>query len=157
MSSGNDYRFKKGTRSAATIMGVLLTVLIITIPFAIYFFLRKNSANVTFDEGGEGLSVKGLGLTTSRWEFAELERIGMLNIRVVGGGIGGSIGRKLNGGEVAMNFVAITRGGKKLKFMVSRFEGTEAIIGRVVEATGLPLETVSMGAFGPKWPEAAPA
>ena len=85
--------------------------------------------------------------------LAEIERLGLLEVRMVGGGLGGALARQMNGGDVAVNLMAITRAGKKLKFVLSRYEKHEELMTRVVVATGLTPETLSMGLMGPKWPE----
>lgn len=138
--------FKSSVVKWCTALGIMLTILVVTIPVAIYFFLKRGGA-VTVDDSG--MTVKGLGLSPQRWDFNDLQRIGLLNIQV-----DAAFGQGINGGRVAKNLCAITKGGKKLKFMVSRFENDDALIELVASKTGLTLEALAMGMNGPKWPNA---
>ncbi|MCA9521070.1 MAG: hypothetical protein KC609_08860 [Myxococcales bacterium] len=151
MAQQDEYPFKASVRKAAVIFGVLLLVLVLPIPMAIYFFVKRGKGRVVVGENG--LEVHGFGLWPGRWTFAEIERLGLLEVRMVGGGLGGALARQMNGGDVAVNLMAITRAGKKLKFVLSRYEKHEELMTRVVVATGLTPETLSMGLMGPKWPE----
>jgi len=151
MAQTNEYRFTDQVRSGCTIFAVLLGVLVLTIPVSIYFILKRNSGRLTIDD--RGLDVAGLGLTQARWNFDDIERLGLYSVTLGGGGIGGGIARKMSGGRTAVNLLAKTRSGKTLKFMASRFERSQEIIDRVAAATGKPLETVSQGMTGLKWPK----
>ncbi|MFN3200945.1 MAG: hypothetical protein ACE366_21270 [Bradymonadia bacterium] len=140
----NAYSFKKGVTKWATALGIMLLILVITIPVGI-FFLVKRSGRLEID--AKGMTIRGFGLTASRWDFNDLARIGLLEIQV-----DAPFGQAINGGHVARNLCAVTKGGKKLKFMVSRFEETDAIIAAVISNTELSLERLSMGMNGAKWP-----
>lgn len=144
----NSYSFAPQVKSAIVIFAVLLCVLVVTIPGAVYLLVKRSSARLEVSD--EGLEVSGLG-GRQRWKFAELERIGLLSIQVTGGGTGAGLGHKINGGSPAVNLCARTKKGKTRKFMISRFENYEEILGRIEQASGLRLERVGMGAFGPKW------
>lgn len=146
VESQDEYRFSRGVRGALLFAAIVMLVLVVTLPLGIYFLIRRSRARLRFDEGG--FTVTGLGLA-QRWSYGELDRIGVLSIELAGGGPLVA----LNGGSVAVNLCALTRRGKKLKFMLSRFEAHEQILERIVSAAGLPLENVSMGAMGPSWPE----
>lgn len=142
----NSYPFKGSVVKWCTALAIMLTILVVTIPVAVYFFLKRNGA-VTVDDSG--MTVKGLGLSAQRWDFNDLQRVGLLSIQV-----NAPFGQGINGGVVAKNLCAITRGGKKLKFMASRFEKDDELIALVSTRTGLPIEALGMGMNGPKWPDA---
>lgn len=146
----NHYGFSRSVRGALLFSAIVMMLLVLTIPVGIYFLLRRRSAKLSFHKGG--FTVQGLG-STQRWQYAELERIGLLSVEINGAGPLVA----LNGGRVAHNFCARTRAGKKLKFVISRFASYEEVLQRVEQESGLPLESVGMGAFGPSWPERSTA
>lgn len=141
------YRFAKPVSTMMTVAAVCFCLLVVTIPVGVYFAVRARKARLQFDD--TGFTVVGLGRTT-RWEFAELDRIGTLTVEVIGGGPLANI----NGGAHAVNLFAKTKGGKTLRFMLSRFEAWEEILGRVQAGTNLPIETLRRGVvWGPNWPK----
>lgn len=140
------YAYSPGVKSTFTFASVLLAVLVVTLPIAVWFFVRSRGAKLVRDE--HGFTVSGMGLT-QRWDFAEIERLGTLTVEIVGGGPL----VKLNGGATAVNLVGRTKDGKTRKFMLSRFERWEEILDHVQQATGLPVEPVRPGVIGPAWPD----
>ena len=133
-------------------MAFLLGILIITIPFSIWFLTKARNGKLVFDEGG--ITVFGLGLSKSQWLWADIERIGTLERRLPSAGIGGVIAAKMSGGNVALNVCAAKKSGKTRFFMVSRYQDYQEIVERITKASGLPLETVTQGLGGPKFPTA---
>ncbi len=148
-----EYPFAKGVKSGCKIMAILLALLIITIPFAIWFWLKAKNGKLVFGEGG--ITIFGLGLSKSEWRWAEIERIGTLERRLPSAGIGGAIAAKMSGGKVALNLCTVQKNGKKRFFMVSRYENYQEIVERIANDSGLTLETVTQGLGGPKFPKAA--
>jgi hypothetical protein len=147
--SGNCYTFSAPVRRIFVFASVLFAVLIITLPVAIYFFVKSRKARIDFDR--RGFTVRALGPGSQRWDYDNLARLGTLSIHVVGGGPL----VKLNGGAVAVNLIAKNHAGKTRKFMLSRFDRWQEILERASRESGLPIETVSQGAMGPAWPKAA--
>lgn len=145
----NSYSFAPQVKSAIVIFAVLLCVLVVTIPGAIYLLVKRSSAKLELSD--DGLEVSGLG-GRQRWKFDDLERIGLLSIHVTGGGASAGLGHRINGGSPAVNLCGRTKKGKTRKFMISRFENYEEILAEIERTSGLRLEQVGMGAFGPKWP-----
>ncbi len=142
------YSYSKSVTTMFVVAAVLCVLLVITIPVAIFFFIKSRSAALVLDD--RGFTVSGLG-STRRWNFDELERLGTLTAHVIGGGPFVN----LNGGATAVNLVARTKAGENLKFMLSRFERWEEILRHVEHATGLPVEAVNSGLRGPAWPKKA--
>lgn len=143
------YTYSSSVQKTFVFAAVVLGLLVVTLPLAVYFLVKSRSAKLVLDDGG--LTVSGLG-GTARWDFADIERLGTLTVEVVGGGPLA----QLNGGPVAVNLVARTKSGKTHKFMLSRFERWEEILDRVQQATGLPVEAVSPGLVsGVAWPQSA--
>lgn len=149
----SEYPFSKGVKSGCKIMAILLAVLVITIPVSIWFWIKAKNGKLVFDDGG--ITVHGLGLSTSRWQWTDIERIGTLERRLPSAGIGGAIAAKMSGGKVALNLCAIDVKGKTRFFMVSRFEDYQEIVERITKESGKSLETVTQGLGGPKFPKAA--
>ncbi len=142
---GTSYRFAPQVRTVFAVTSVLCAILVVTLPIAIWWMLSSRTARLVFD--ATGMTVRGMG-GTQRWEFGELERLGILAIEIRGGGPLVAV----NGGATAMNLVGITRSGKTLKFMLSRFERWEEILAHVERSTKLPIESVRRGLVGVAWP-----
>jgi len=136
-----------GARGAYITVAVLLILLVITIPVSIWMFIRVSGASITI--GPDRLVVRGF--LTKTWMFADIRRLGVLQVPVAGGGIGGVIARKKCGGPTAYHLCRINAAGKKSHFMVSQYTRHNEIISRVAASVGLRIEDVKMGALGPKW------
>lgn len=144
------WKLHSGAKTALNIVGGLLVLLIVTIPFAIYVFVRTAGARVELT--GDQLIFKNL--LSKRWKLASLRRLGVLAMPMYARGIGGILARKKVGGDHAIHLCAIDERGKKMSMLVSMFERHQEIIQQVAARTGLPVEEVKSGAFGPKWPGA---
>lgn len=146
--TNDSYSYTKSWATTYTVAMVLCVALVITIPIAIFLFVKTRSAKIAFD--GSGFTVSGIG-PTRRWEFGALQRVGTMTVHVVGNPIFALI----NGGSTATHLLARTKEGKKLSCILSRFERSGEILERVQQATGLPLEPIKAGFTGPVWPEHA--
>jgi hypothetical protein len=146
---GREYAFGKSVKLGFRITAVLLGLLVLTLPLAIWFWLKAGKGRLQLTAGG--WTVHGLGLSAEEWSFAELQRIGTLRVRLPNKGLGGVLAKMTSGGDEAVNLCAITKDGKKKQFLVSRYENAEDIINHVAGATGLHVETVSQGLTGAKW------
>lgn len=151
MRNEAEYPFRESVRKASTVFSILVGVLVVGLPLMVYLLYKRSKAKVIVDDNG--LTVFGFSPGADRWEFAEIERIGLLTVRIVAGGLGGALARAMNGGDDAINLVARTRRGKTLKFVLSRYDKHEEILTRAVTGTRLTPETLSIGLWGPKWPE----
>jgi hypothetical protein len=147
------YPFHSGARSAHYVVGVLLCLLIITIPIGIWIMIAASRARVEVRQD----AVVARFLTTVRIPFAEVSRLGYLNVQIIARGIGGVLARKKVGGDVAVNLCVIDTRGKQRKFMVSMYENYQDVLQRVSWATQKPLEPLTVGLLAPKWPEAPAA
>src|SRR5262249_48273292 len=121
------FRLHPGARGALNVVGGLLILLVVTIPFAIWIFIRTAGAKIeiTADE----LLFKNL--VSKRWRLASLRRIGVLSVPVIARGIGGALARRKVGGNQAIHLCAIDDRGKKLNVLVSMFERFPDIINHV--------------------------
>ncbi len=145
------YKFTSQVQSACKIFAVLLGLLLITIPIAIWFWLRKDSAYVIISENK--IQIRGLALRETTWDFSKIRRLGVMKVAVPKAGLGGTIAKKLSGGSIAVNACAEFEDGTKKYFMVSRFENQDEILTALSTATSLDYEEVTRGMNKPKWPK----
>lgn len=147
-SNATIYNFHSGAKSALTVVGVLLCVLIITIPLGIYIIIRASGGRVEVNQ--EGLVAKSIG--TKKFRFNEVNRLGVCHAPVQAGGIGGALARKKVGGDVGVNMCFMI--GKKTKvFIASMYENHQQMLDQVSQILGKPVEEVTIGALRLKWPE----
>ena len=142
------FRMHSGARTALNVVGGLLILLVVTIPFAVLVFVRTAGARIeiTADE------LIFRNLMSKRWKLASLRRIGVLAVPVLARGIGGALARKKVGGDKAIHLCSIDDRGRKSSVLISMFERYPEIIQQVANLTRLQVEEVTSGAFGPKWP-----
>lgn len=151
MNDGEEFRFHKGARGSLYVVAVLLVILVVTFPLAIYCFFRIGTGKVRV--GRTGVRAEGL-LLNDAFEFADVARLGLLKVPIGGGGIGGVLANvKLGGLGYGLNVVVLTRGGKTIKFIANQYERHEEMIERIKQAVPLPCEEVQMGMLTLKWPE----
>lgn len=141
------FRMHAGARTAMNIVGGLLVLLFVTIPFAIYVFVRTAGARIEI--AGDELIFRNL--TSKRWKLSSLRRLGVLSVPVYARGLGGVLARKKVGGDHAIHLCAIDERGKKMNLLISMYERHPEIVQQVAQLTRLPVEEVKSGAFGPKW------
>ncbi|MEW6434158.1 MAG: hypothetical protein AB1730_21875 [Myxococcota bacterium] len=147
-----EYPFHKGARTALIVTGVLLCVLCITFPVGLYFIWRVLKGGVTMTNSG--VVVKGL--TNDSFEFADVQRLGLLKVPMVGRGIGGTLANmRLDNMGYGLNLVVKLRNGKERKFLLNQFERHQELTERITKASPVPVEELTMGLLGPKWPEKA--
>lgn len=147
-----EFPMHKGARTALNITGVLLIILCVTIPFAVWVFYRVSKAKVTV--GTEELVASGL--VTDRVRFADVERFGVLRIPMVARGIGGVLANmKLDNMGEGVNLVFRMKDGKDVKFVCNQYERHQELIEAVTKAVRVPRETIAMGVLTWKWPERA--
>jgi hypothetical protein len=137
-----------GAHTAFNVVGVLLILLFVTIPVAIWVFIRSARGRIEIS----GSEVILRSLFTRRWTLANIRRLGVLAVPIYARGIGGALARKKVGGKDAIHLCAIDDRGRKSTLLVSMFERYPEIIDHVAAVTRLPVEEVKVGALGPKWP-----
>ncbi len=153
MNDVAEFPFHKGAKGSLYFVAVLLIVLVMTIPLAIYFFFRIGKAKVAISK--TGVRAEGLMLT-DKFEFADVSRLGLLKIPLAARGVGGAIANvKLGGLGYGLNVVVQTRSGKTIKFISNQYERHEELIEKIKQSVSVPCETIEMGAFSMKWPERA--
>jgi hypothetical protein len=140
-----------GAKTALVVVGVLLCLLIITIPVGIYIIIRVQGGRVELTR--KALVARSIG--TVRIPLDDVARVGICKVAVVGGGVGGALARKKVGGDEGVNLCVMDRRGKTRKFIASMYERHEELCAEVSSLTGKPLETVTLGAFSLKWPDVA--
>jgi hypothetical protein len=137
-----------GARGAYMVLGVLLCLLIVGIPFAIWAFIARSRGRVDL----RGMEVVSVGFFTRRLDLSRARRLGVLHVPVYARGIGGAIARRKVGGDQAVHLCTMDEQGRKANMLVSMYERFPEIIQYGQRVTGLPLEDVQVGALGPKWP-----
>lgn len=145
-----EYPMHKGARTSLYVVAALLVLLCFTIPFAVYIFIRVRGAKVRVRSSG----LEARGLLTTEVPFDQVERAGVLRVPLVARGLGAVLARmKLDNMDEGVNLVFRLRGGKDLKVLVNQFENHRELVERVRGAVRVPLEDITMGTFGWKWPE----
>ena len=137
-----------GARGAYMVLGVLLCLLIVTIPVAIWAFVARSRGRIDV----RGMEIVSVGFFTRRLDLSRARRLGVLHVPVYARGIGGAIARRKVGGDQAVHLCTMDEPGRKRNMLVSMYERFPEIIHYGQRATGLPLEDVQVGALGPKWP-----
>jgi hypothetical protein len=147
-----EFKMHKGARTSLIVVGVLLLLLCVTIPFGIYIFIRIGTCRVKV--GARQLEARGL--VTDTINFDEVDRVGVLRVPVVARGIGGALARmKLDNMDEGVNLVFRLKSGKDIKFQANQYERHTELLAHVAKATGKSLETIPMGMFSWKWPDRA--
>lgn len=140
----------KGARTALIIVGVLLCVLCVTIPFAVWVFYRVGRARVVVRPDG----LEAVALMTDTVAFDDVERFGVLRIPLAARGLGAVIANmKLDNMGEGVNLVFRLKSGKDVKFLANQYERHAELIERVSKSVRVPRETIPMGLLGWKWPE----
>lgn len=148
-----EFPLHKPGRASLIITSVLLMVLVMTFPVAIYMLVRMGSLRVRV--GARGLEARGWFLTDEvSWD--DVERFGVLRVPVVARGLGGLVVKmKLNNLNEGVNLVFRLKNGKDVKFIANQYENHAAMIERVTASVRVPREEIKMGALSWKWPERA--
>ena len=146
-----EYPFHKGARTSLYVAAGLCILLVCAAPIGLYFIWRVSKGKVTID----GTKIRAEGLLTDEILFADVERLGILRVPMVAGGIGGALARmKLNNMDTGVNLVAKLRNGKNVKFLLNQYENHEQIIEKVKQrCPSVQLEEIPMGMLTWKWPE----
>ena len=142
------YPLHAGARGAYMVVGVLLFILIIGIPFAIWAFIARSRGRMEV----RGLDIRSFGFFTRQLDLSRARRLGVLEVPIYARGIGGAIARRKVGGNKAVHLCTMDEQGRKANILVSMYERFPDIIQHAQRMTGLPLEEVKVGALGPKWP-----
>jgi hypothetical protein len=146
-----EFPFHKGARTSLYVAAALCILLVCAAPIGAYFIWRIGRAKVTID----GVRIRADGLLSDEIVFADVARLGIVNIPMVARGIGGMLARmKLNNMDYGVNLVAKLHSGKNVKFLLNQYENHEQIIERVQQACpSIRIEQIPMGVFTWKWPE----
>lgn len=146
-----EYPLHKNGRTSFIVVSVLLCILCITIPLAVWVLTRLGKMKVALR--GDGLEAIGAFLTDDvLWD--DVERFGVLRIPVVAGGLGGYFARmKLNHMNEGVNVVFRLKNGKDVKFIANQYEGWEKLIEDIAGRVRAPREEIAMGLLSWKWPE----
>ena len=147
-----EFPLHKGARTSLTVVAVLLMLLCVTFPAAIYLLVRLGQMKVKLTSAG----LEALGFLTDKVEFDQVERFGVLHVPVVAGGLGGYLARmKLNHMSEGLNLVFLLKNGKTVKFIANQYERHDELIAKVAASVRVPREEIQMGLLTWKWPERA--
>ena len=109
-----EFPIHKPARTSLTVVAVLLMLLCVTFPAAIYLLVRLSQMKVKLTASG----LEALGFLTDKVEFDQVERFGVLHVPVVAGGLGGYLARmKLNHMSEGLNLVFLLKNGKTIMTM----------------------------------------
>lgn len=147
-----EFPIHKPARTSLTVVAVLLMLLCVTFPAAIYLLVRLSQMKVKLTASG----LEALGFLTDKVDFDQVERFGVLHVPVVAGGLGGYLARmKLNHMNEGLNLVFLLKNGKTVKFIANQYERHDELISKVAASVRAPREEMQMGLFTWKWPERA--
>ena len=148
-----EFPFHKGARVSLKIVGVLLICIVIAAPIGIWILWRVSQAKLKITATG----VSAGALTTTSFDFAEVDRIGICKVPIVARGIGGALAKYKVGGDHGINLCVMLKNKKKKQIIASMYEDYQTALDAVSAAVGRPYETLEVGLFGIKWPEAKAA
>jgi hypothetical protein len=127
---------------------VLCFVLVFAAPLGVWLLLRAARGRVRISS--TGVEVKGLGGTS--FLFADVARLGLLEVPIVARGLGGALVRRRVGGDKAIHVVVRTRSGKTHKFIASQYESFPQIVEAISQRSGRRCEWLETGLIGVRWP-----
>lgn len=147
-----EFPVHKPGKTSLTVVAVLLMVLCVTFPAAIYVLIRLSKMRVKLTASG----LEARGLVTDEVAFDQVDRFGILRVPVVARGIGGYLAKmKLNHMDEGVNLVFLLKNGKTVKFLANQYERHDEMIERITAAVRAPREEIKMGLLTWKWPEKA--
>jgi hypothetical protein len=143
-----------GARTAMIVVGVLLCLLVFTIPLGIWVFWRLSKAKVVLTP--EGLVARNV-FSTTQFAYGDVARLGLMQVEVTTqGGMAGALARdKVGGDGGALHLIVQTTDGRNRSFMVSSYQNAQDILDEVEQRVGKGYEVVTpgaAGAIGAKWP-----
>ena len=139
------YPAHAGAKTAFTIVGILLCLLIITIPLAIWIIVASRRARVVVDDAG--IRIKMFGSI----RLVGPDRPGRSSAHQCSGwGGAGILVKKKVGGDEAINLCLQSRKGRTRHCIISMYQNWEDIVEHVAQRTGRQCETLSRGFSGPK-------
>lgn len=146
-----EFPFHKGARTSLYIAAALCILIVCAAPIGAYFIWRTMKGKVSIDSQ----KIRAEGLMTDEIVFADVERLGILNIPLGGAGFARMLARaKLDNMDYGVNLVAKLKNGKDVKFLLNQYENHGQIIDKVKAACpNIPMEEVPMGILSWKWPE----
>jgi hypothetical protein len=130
------------------VVAVLLFILIVTFPIALWALVARSRGRIEV----RGLEIVSYGFLSKRLDLSRARRLGVLQVPVYARGLGGAIARRKVGGDQAIHLCTMDEQGRKANMLVSMYERFPEIIDLAQRATGLPIEEVEVGVLGPKWP-----
>lgn len=151
MSGELEFPLHKSGKTANIILAVLLCILCLTVPVAIYLLTRLGKMKVIVR--ADGLEAIG-PFMTDEVKFDDVDRFGILRVPLAARGLGGVVAAmKLNNMNEGVNLVFKLKSGKEVKFIGNQFENHDALIEAVTARVRVPREDIKMGLLSWKWPE----
>jgi hypothetical protein len=123
-----EYRFHEGAQTALTLIAALCFFLVLPSPVGVWLLSRRSKGKVKISLSE--VVAEGLGGRTS-FRFDEIARLGLHEVPIVVGGMGGALARRRVGGDKAIYLVARTHSGQTRKVLVSSYENSNEIIRQI--------------------------
>ena len=153
MSGELEFPLHKPGKTANIILAVLLCILCVTVPAAIWLLTRLGKAKAIVR--ADGLEVIG-PFMTDELKFDDVARFGILRVPMAARGLGGLVAAmKLNNMNEGVNLVFKLKSGKEVKFIGNQCENHDGLIEAVTARVRVPREEIKMGILSWKWPEKA--
>jgi hypothetical protein len=145
-----EFRMHAGAKLAFGVSaGLCLLLIVIGWPVGLWFLITLLRGRLIIDRDG----VRAASFFNTRIDFTEVERLGLVRMPIIGGGIGGYLARRKCDGPEGISLFARYRSGKERNVLVSLYESPDEILREVQERVGKPIETMEMGLLSPKWPQ----
>lgn len=135
---------RPGAKRLFAILGILCCLLVFLLPMGVVLLVMAFRSRVELDDD----SLTAVGLRTVTMRRGEVERVGVLRVQIRGL----LLRIKVGGGE-GVNLCWIDRAGQSRRVLLSTFERCGEILAHAAGLAGCPVETLTVGALGPKWPE----
>ncbi len=151
MAGELEFPLHKPGKTANIILAVLLCILCVTVPAAIWLLTRLGKMKVIVRSDG----LEAIGpFMTDEVKFDDVERFGILRVPMVARGLGGIVAAmKLNNMNEGVNLVFKLKSGKEVKFIGNQFDNHDGLVEAVTARVRVPREEIKMGILSWKWPE----
>ena len=144
------YRFTSKYRGMMIFAGILMLLLVLTIPFGIWFIVIGVRGRVVL--GDEEMAVTHF--TTKRIRYADVARLGQMQVAISGQGILGLLlARWIYGASHAQHLIVKDPRGKEWAILTHLYEQTDEILAEIPKRVGKEPEVVTQGLTKRKWPE----
>jgi hypothetical protein len=123
-------------------------VLLLIPPIGLYYLLRSRRVRVEVTR--DRIAERSLSGTHNELRAGEVDRLGLYVAPLPGGAAGAGVRLKVRG-NVGIN-LCWRSGGRTRSILLSLYDEPDTILAAAREMTGLPVEQLSMGFWGVRWP-----